>query len=34
MVFRKKSPTLLTVHVGSKKEGGEEGFDIKYERAK
>ena len=34
MVFRRKSPTLLTVHVGSKKEGGEDGFEIKYEKVK
>ncbi len=34
MVFRRESPTQLTVRVGSKREGGEDGFELKYDRVK
>lgn len=34
MVFRRESPTRMTVRVGSEREGGEDTFEIKYDRVK
>jgi hypothetical protein len=34
MVFRKESPTQLTVRVGGEKEGGESDLEIRYELSK